>query len=63
MPAGPNDVRRDHRAKTPTSRELASRKSLSMSRLGRWGRPQSWATVFVAVLAAIACYMLLEYAS
>ena len=63
MPTGPDSIAPNYRGKRPTMRELASRKSLSMSRIGRWGRPQSWVTLLVAILAAIASYMLLEYAS
>jgi hypothetical protein len=35
---------------------------LSMSRFGRWGRPRSWLTVIVAILAVIAGYLLLRHA-
>jgi hypothetical protein len=62
MPGGPDDLTPDQRGKRPTERELAARKKLSMSRIGRWGRPRSWATVVVAIAAVIACYLLLRHA-
>lgn len=62
MPVERDDLTPDQRGQTPGQAELNARERLLFSRLGRWGRPQSWATVAVAILAVIACYLLLRYA-
>jgi hypothetical protein len=62
MPAEPDDLTPEQRGRTPAPDELHRRERLPFSRLGRWGRPQSWATVAVAILVVIACYLLYRHA-
>ena len=56
------DQRDDLTPHEPGQGERDARERLQSSRLGRWGRPQSWATVAVAILVVIACYLLLRHA-
>ncbi|MGH6911806.1 MAG: hypothetical protein ACREE0_21435 [Phenylobacterium sp.] len=62
MPDERDDLTPDQRGKSPGRAERGARERLQSSRLGRWGRPQSWATVAVAVLVLIACYLLFRHA-
>lgn len=61
MSPQPDDLTPEQRGKTPSPNEQASRKNLSMSRIGRWGRLRSWATVAVAALALFVCFLLLRH--
>ena len=61
MAPQPDDLTPQQRGKTPSPGELASRKVLSLSRLGRWGRLRSWVTVAVAVVALFVCFLLLRH--
>jgi type VI protein secretion system component VasF len=62
MPDQRDDLTPEQRGKAPGHAERHARERLQASRLGRWGRPQSWATVAVAILIVIACYLLLRHA-
>ena len=55
------DRRDDLTPHQPGEAERDARERQQFSRLGRWGRPQSWATVLVAILVVIACYLLLRH--
>jgi hypothetical protein len=59
MPNSHDDLTPDQRGRTPSPRELNARRHQALSRFGRWGRPRSWATVLVAILAVVVCYLLL----
>jgi hypothetical protein len=61
MSPEPDDLTPLQRGKRPSPNEMASRKELSLSRVGRWGRLRSWATVAVAVLALFVCSQLLRH--
>jgi hypothetical protein len=56
------DPRDDLPPRQPGQAERDARERLQFSRFGRWARPQSWATVAVAILVVIACYLLLRHA-
>jgi hypothetical protein len=62
MPDQQDDLTPRQRGEAPGQAERDARERLQFSRLGRWGRPQSWATVAVAILAVIVCYLLLRQA-
>jgi type VI protein secretion system component VasF len=62
MPDQRDDLTPEQRGKAPGHAERHARERLQASRLGRWARPQSWATVAVAILIVIACYLLLRHA-
>jgi len=59
MPADPDDLLPHQRRPPPTPGELQQREHLGHSRIGRWGRPWSWLTAAVAILAVAACLLLL----
>ena len=61
MPAERDDLTPDQRGKAPGQAERDSRERMQFSRLGRWGRPQSWATLAVAILVVIVCYLLFRH--
>ncbi len=61
MPADRDDLTPDQRGQAPDPAELAARERRLLNRLGRWGRPKSWATVAVALLAVVACYLLFRH--
>jgi len=62
MPDERDDLTPHQRGKAPGQAERDARERLQFSRMGRWGRPQSWLTVAVAILVVIACYLLFRHA-
>jgi uncharacterized membrane protein YdfJ with MMPL/SSD domain len=62
MPDQRDDLTPHQRGKAPGQAERDARERLQFSRFGRWGRPRSWATVAVAILVVLACYLLLRHA-
>ena len=62
MPNERDDLTPRQRGETPGQAERDARERLQFSRLGRWGRPRSWLTVAVAILAVIVCYLLFRHA-
>ena len=63
MPMDPDDLTPEQRGRRPTGRVLRARTRLFHSRMGRWGRPRSWATVLVAILVVVLAYMLMRSGS
>ena len=56
----PNE-RDDLTPRQPGQAERDARERAQVSRYGRWARPRSWATVAVAILAVIVCYLLYRH--
>jgi hypothetical protein len=61
MSADPDDLLPHQRRPLPTEGELRQREKLKDSRIGRWGRPWSWITAAVAILAVILCVLFLRH--
>jgi type VI protein secretion system component VasF len=61
MPPDPDDLTPQQRGKSPSPSELASRQGRSFSRMGRWARLRSWATVLVAILVLLVSYLLFRH--
>ena len=61
MPMHRDDLTPEQRRRKLSARELRERTQLFHSRFGRWGRPRSWATVLVAILAVVLGYLLIRY--
>lgn len=61
MSPNPDDLTPQQQGKSPSASERASRHWLSFSRMGRWARLRSWATVAVGVLALYVCFLLLRH--
>jgi hypothetical protein len=49
--AEPDDRTLEEQAKQPSERELVARQRWIFSRLGRWSRARSWATLLVGLVA------------
>jgi hypothetical protein len=62
MPIDQDDLTPNQRGRIPTVAELNARTRLAHSRFGRWSRPRAWATILVALLAVVVCYLLLTRA-
>jgi hypothetical protein len=56
--ADPDDLTPDQRGETPSPAERRTRDRRMVSPAGRWGRPRSWITTAVALIALFACYWL-----
>ncbi len=61
MTPDPDDLTPQQRGYAPSPSELASRQGRPFSRTGRWARLRSWATVIVALLALLVCYLLFRH--
>ena len=55
----PDDLTPEQRGDTPSPAERRARDRRMGRRAGRWGRPRSWMTVAVGLLALIVCYWLI----
>ena len=58
----PDDVLPEQKGAVPTDSEIAGRRRLLRSRTGKLTRLRSMMTLGVAILAAVACYLVFKHA-
>jgi len=54
-----DDLTPDQRGETPSAAERSARDRQLGRWAGRWGRPRSWITAVVGLLALVACYWMI----
>ena len=56
-----DDLTPEDRGETPSPAERRARERRMARAEGRWGRPRSWATAALGLLALIFCYWLVTH--